>query len=82
MCYRCKRKCLTHAAFCERGEHCVHYYCDKLTPQEIDRLQEDVGFIYICKLYHDTDNTDPKTIVRQDADASPSAGENIKRDSA
>ena len=37
--------------------------CDRLTPDEIERIQSDKGFIYICKSCKTSDNTEPKMIA-------------------
>ena len=49
ICTRCKRLCKTRAAVCQVGNHWIHYRCDRLTTDEIDRLHNDIGFIYTCK---------------------------------
>ena len=33
----------------KKGQHWIPYPCDRLTPDEIDRLHSDAGFIFNCK---------------------------------
>ena len=61
-CLVCSRNAVTRAAECKIGGHWVHYRCDKLTDDEINRLENDSGFIYNCKRCS-TKATTPKTIV-------------------
>ena len=63
-CLRCKRPTKSRGAYCEAGSHWIHYFCDKLTEFDIDRLQNDPGFIYTCKICTDlNENTNLKTPV-------------------
>ena len=66
VCPKCKRAVQSRAALCELGNHWIHYFCDRLTQDEVDRLSNDPGFIYTCKLCRNKDNTDPKTIATTD----------------
>ena len=64
-CTRCKRSCKTRAAVCQVGNHWIHYRCDRLTTDEIDRLHNDIGFIYTCKNCQ-KNNTTVKTLCDSD----------------
>ena len=44
-CTRCKRSCKTCAAIYQVGNHWIHYRCDRLTTDEIDRVHNDIGLI-------------------------------------
>ncbi|MCG7868272.1 MAG: hypothetical protein JAY74_18145, partial [Candidatus Thiodiazotropha taylori] len=66
-CPRCKRVVCTRAAECEKCGKWWHYHCDRLSPEEIHRLDKDKGFIYICKSCRSSENTEAKVI----ADAYP-----------
>ena len=48
-CSVCRRVLRSRGALCEKAQHWIHYRCDKLIPDEIDRLHTDEGFIYNCK---------------------------------
>ena len=48
-CFVCARVVRSRSALCEKGQHWVHYNCDKLKSDEINRLHTDKGFIYNCK---------------------------------
>ena len=48
-CPGCSKNCLKRGAVCEAGNHWIHYRCDKLSEDEIKRLEKDPGFIYSCK---------------------------------
>ena len=48
-CSICKRVVRSRGVLCEKGQHWIHYRCDRLTPDEIDRLHSDAGFIFNCK---------------------------------
>lgn len=50
ICPGCKRPVRTRGAACMQGKHWIHYRCDKLTSEEIYRLDNDPGFIYNCKV--------------------------------
>ncbi|MEW8309202.1 MAG: hypothetical protein G8D88_18940, partial [gamma proteobacterium symbiont of Ctena orbiculata] len=63
-CPRCKRKCQTRSAYCENGSHWIHYYCDRLTEGEIDRLHNDQGFIYVCKQCRKTIDAEEETELK------------------
>ena len=69
-CLVCSRNAVTRAAECKIGGHWVHYRCDKLTDDEINRLGNDSGFIYNCKRCS-TKETTPKTIVYGSEPTSP-----------
>ena len=67
ICPRCNRKLKSRGAFCETGSHWVHYFCDRLTEDDISRLHNDPGFIYRCKqCLASDDNTMVKTIANSD----------------
>ena len=66
VCPKCKRAVQSRAALCELGNHWIHYFCDRLTQDEVDRLSNDPGFIYTCKLCRNKNNSDPKTIAITD----------------
>ena len=47
----------------------MHYFCDKLTEEDIKRLQTDPGIIYRCKQFSSSDdNTLLKTVATTSAD--------------
>ena len=48
-CSVCKRVLRSRGVLCEKGQHWIHYRCDKLSQDEIDRLHNDKGVIFICK---------------------------------
>lgn len=48
-CSVCKRFLRSRGVVCEKGQHWIHYHCDKLTQDEINRLHTDKGFIFNCK---------------------------------
>ena len=56
MCPKCKRVLHSRGALCEAGNHWIHYHCDRLTEQEIKRLHNEPGFIYICKMCREKDD--------------------------
>ena len=69
ICPKCKRAVQSRAALCEKGNHWVHYFCDRLSQSEIDRLSNDPGFIYrTCKACIVADNTDLKTVMTISSD--------------
>ena len=43
------RNAVSRAAECKIGGHWVHYRSDKLTDDEINRLENESGLIYNCK---------------------------------
>ena len=61
-CLVCSRNAVTRAAECKIGGHWVHNRFDKLTDDEINRLENDRGFIYNCKRCS-TNETTPKTVL-------------------
>ena len=62
-CIKCKRNCMGRSAFCETGNHWIHYYCDRLSKEEERRLHNDKGFIYVCKVCRSkSEDTNPKTV--------------------
>ena len=61
-CPVCLRNIKSKAAHCELGGHWVHYHCDKLTDDEISRLENDKDLIYTCKNCL-SQNTCPKTVI-------------------
>ena len=64
ICPKCTRKMKSRGAFCEAGSHWVHYFCDRLTEEEIKRLHTDPGYIYKCKQCSTSDdNTMVKTVA-------------------
>ena len=76
ICTKCKRPCKTRAAVCQTGNHWIHYRCDRLIAEEIDRLHNDVGFIYGCKDCQ-KHNTEVKTVINRNALKSPVQGLNL-----
>ena len=50
ICWGCKRRTMTRGALCAAGSHWIHFRCDRLSDHEIDRLNNDPGFIYVCKI--------------------------------
>ena len=69
-CLGCKRQTKSRGAYCEAGSHWIHYFCDKLTESDIDRLHNDPGFIYVCKLCATLgDDTNLKTPISPNAQA-------------
>ena len=48
-CLRCKWPTKSRGAYCEAGSHWIHYFYDKLTELDIDRLHNDPGFIIFVK---------------------------------
>lgn len=49
-CLKCKKNCQTRSAICDKGNHWIHYKCDKLSSSEIAKMQSDDTCIYICKM--------------------------------
>ena len=78
-CTRCKRSCKTRAAFCQVGNHWIHNPCDRLTADEIDRLHNDIGFIYTCKDCQ-KNNTTVKTLCDNDKLNLSRQGSNLSND--
>ena len=69
-CLGCKRQTKSRGAYCEAGSHWIHYFCDKLTESDIDRLHNDPGYIYVCKLCATQgDDTNLKTPISPNAQA-------------
>ena len=78
ICTKCKRACKTRAAVCQIGNHWIHYHCDRLSSDEIDRLHKDTGYIYNCKdcLQH---NTCVKAVANRDTSRSPVQRPNLTK---
>ena len=48
-CTKCLKNCWKRGTVCEMGNHWIHYRCDKLTEDEIFRVEKVRGYIYNCK---------------------------------
>ncbi|CAC5412013.1 unnamed protein product [Mytilus coruscus] len=50
-CLKCKRKCLSRSVWCSKGNHWIHYHCEKLKSEMINILENIVDTNhYICSL--------------------------------
>ncbi|CAC5377150.1 MLL4 [Mytilus coruscus] len=50
-CLKCKRKCLSRSVWCSRGNHWIHYHCEKLKSEMINILENNLDTNhYICSL--------------------------------
>ena len=50
-CFKCKRNLKSRATWCDKGEHWIHYNCERLTEDEIRKIQaEPDSKAYTCKL--------------------------------
>ena len=74
------RKVATRGAECVKERHWVHYFCDRLTAEEIHRLDNDPGYIYICKKCQVSDNTNLKAPVGKETASSKAPSPIVKEE--
>lgn len=56
-CPKCNRKLLSRGVFCIKGNHWIHYACEKLKKEEIEKLECDKNNIqYICTICSKADS--------------------------
>lgn len=49
-CIKCKRPCKTKSSYCDKGHHWTHYKCEKLSEEEITKIEEDKTTDHHCKI--------------------------------
>lgn len=49
-CIKCKRNSKTRSILCTKGEHWIHYVCEKLTEDEIKFHNDNPQAPYVCKM--------------------------------
>ncbi|CAC5363185.1 MLL4 [Mytilus coruscus] len=62
-CLKCKRKSLSRSVWCSKGNHWIHYHCEKLKSEMINILENNLDTNhYICSLC-DIDSIDDKQVL-------------------
>ncbi|CAC5404121.1 unnamed protein product [Mytilus coruscus] len=62
-CLKCKRKCLPRSVWCSKGNHWIHYHCEKLKSDMINIVENNLDTNhYICSLC-DIDSIDDKQVL-------------------
>ena len=59
-CVKCKKNCKSRGTFCTIGSHWVHYNCERLTNEEITRIEKSKDENYMCKICQ---NEPPKKVT-------------------
>jgi len=49
-CIKCKRPCKTKSSYCDKGHHWTHYKCEKLSDEEIEKIEKDKTTDHHCKI--------------------------------
>ena len=49
-CIKCEKYCHKRAAFCENTLHWIHYRCDKLSVETIQKIENDPTYKYECQV--------------------------------
>ena len=52
-CPKCKRQCATKYVQCLKGDHRVHFHCERLTKEEIDTILQHPDRPYTCSIHAD-----------------------------
>ena len=67
-CLKCDRPCRKKAIFCTEGSHWIHYYCERLSSEEIktneNSCKTDPEGRYMCKICQSKSTTNEKTTRR------------------
>ena len=67
-CPKCKKRCCTKSAYCNLGQHWVHYKCERLTDSQIKMIETDGEKIpYSCSICVSNTSKDCDQVVAEPA---------------